>query len=158
MTPVAVQLDNDKVVRTAIWGVVAILAIVLILVLIPKIKALFGGFGNLITGATVSPSNLTYPKPQYVIFADQIFTAVDGAQTDEDAIYEVFNSMETYDDISQLIVAYGVREVSDPGGFGWWVGQKNQYNLAQSLRADLDSSELAKVNQILAQKEIKYKF
>jgi hypothetical protein len=82
----------------------------------------------------------TTPKPsykdsEYVAMADHIEQAVDGAGTDEDAIYDVLRKMKNNQDMVKLQTAYGIR-------FG-------DEDLYESIKSDMSSSEIAKCNNIL---------
>jgi hypothetical protein len=84
-----------------------------------------------------------YSDGQYSIWAQQLFVAMSGLGTDENAIYRVFGYMVNDLDVAKLIRAFGVK---DDESLGEW------------LAGDLDSSEIEKVNKILATKNIKYRF
>lgn len=91
----------------------------------------------------IEVSKLSYPDSDFILMADSLYIAMDGAATDEDAIYRVFNKMQTRADVLQLIKAFG---------------EKEGENLAEWLGGDLSSAEIGKVNKILADKNIKYSF
>ena len=93
----------------------------------------------------------SYTDGQYKIFADAIYSAGFDALfgTDEDTIYGVFNRMNNDLDVSKLIQAFGMRRIEF---------STRTDSLAGFLRSELDSSELQKVNNILASKNIKYRF
>lgn len=96
----------------------------------------------------------TYSDTQYESFAQVIYNAVDGWGTDEDAIYNVMQSMNNRADVLKLITAFGVREWDDPAvPFQYKSG-----SLSTALNADLNSSELSHVNSILQSKGINYQF
>jgi len=100
------------------------------------------------TGAKAS-----FGPSQYVMFADQIYNAVLTSNpfnpTDEEAIYRVFMAMNNLIDVLKLVQAFGIRrlEFSTKGA-----------GLATHLQEDLNTSEIAKVNKILKDKNINYKF
>ena len=99
---------------------------------------------------TIDESKLTYPRNQYLIFADAIQAATEGSWgDDEDAIYDVFEQMQTNDDVYALMEAFGNRSyISPPGIF---------YNatLTEVLNTKLDEDELNHINNdILATKGI----
>jgi hypothetical protein len=86
--------------------------------------------------------------------ADSIYTALQASYfTDEDAIYQTFRKLKNNADYIQLKLAYGER----PHGF---YGFRVNKNMVQSLRSDLDDTEIFYVNRILADKRyrnIKYR-
>ncbi|MCL1867750.1 MAG: annexin [Paludibacter sp.] len=92
----------------------------------------------------------SYTQSQYVSFADTLFAAMNGLGTDEDAIYNVFYKMKNKIDVLKLIDAYGVRNKAFMFGTG--------KNLSESLRDELSTSEMSKLNVILQTKGIDYTF
>jgi hypothetical protein len=96
-------------------------------------------------GQTASYSAATYSQ-----LADKIYTAVMYTWgTDEQAIYDVFNLMKNNIDVANLIKAFGKRRVEF---------STQDQELGAHLSNDLDSAEIAKVNSILASKNITYRF
>lgn len=96
-------------------------------------------------GETASYSAATYSQ-----LADKIYAAVMYTWgTDEKAIYDVFNLMKNNIDVANLIKAFGKRRLEF---------SSQQLELGAHLSDDLDSSEIAKVNSILASKNITYRF
>ena len=96
-------------------------------------------------GAVASYSAATYSQ-----LADKIYTAVMYTWgTDEQAIYDVFNLMKNNIDVANLIKAFGKRRLEF---------STQDLELGAHLSNDLDSSEIAKVNSILASKNITYRF
>ena len=95
----------------------------------------------------------TYYASQYVQFADKLYNAMITSNpfqgTDEDAIYSVMRLMKNDVDINMLVKAFGTRrmEFSLKGG-----------GLAAFLQDDLDAKEMAKVNKILSDNKINYRF
>ena len=70
---------------------------------------------------------------------------MNGWQTDEDAIYEVFKKMNNIDDILQLQIAFS--DVEDENS-----------TLSEWLHDDLSSSEMKQLNAIIAERSIEYSF
>lgn len=99
--------------------------------------------------------NPSYSPAQYASWANAIFVACDGYQTDEQAIYAVFKNMKTKLDVLELIKAFGIREVSsgklnpEPNVTG---------DLPTVLTSELNASEIAAVNLILQVRKIDFKF
>lgn len=95
----------------------------------------------------------TYYTSQYVLFADKLYNAMITSNpfdpTDEEAIYGVMRLMKNDVDINLLVKSFGTRrmEFSLKGG-----------GLAAFLQDDLDAKELAKVNKILSDNNINYRF
>jgi len=106
-----------------------------------------GGGGGSNNGGGGGTQNLDFTS-----LANQLFDAFDGYYTREDEIKTVFESLRSNADYDALKSAYGVREVSS-GRFNIFV--KNfEGDLPATLRDELDSDELAEINQILANKGI----
>ena len=91
----------------------------------------------------------SYPDAVYSNLADSIEQACLGFGTDEQIIYQVFSKMNNDLDVAKLIVAYGTRRIEFTLEMG---------TLAQVLVSELDSSEIANVNNILSKKGITYRF
>jgi len=93
-------------------------------------------------------------QSQIETYANGIFTAADGYQTDEEYIYKVFRQIKTNADYLALNKAFGLREISS----GTWNPEANyKGNLTGVLVSELDEDELAKVNTILKNNRIKYR-
>ena len=75
--------------------------------------------------------------------ADKLYEAMDGWGTDEAAIYEVMNEMNTRSDVVLLIKTFGVRDGK---------------NLVQWITSELNAKDRAQVNNILATNNVNYKF
>lgn len=96
-------------------------------------------------GQTASYSSATYSQ-----LADKIYAAVMYTWgTDEQAIYDVFNKMNSNLDVALLIKAFGKRRVEF---------STQELELGAHLSNDLDSSEISKLNSILSSKGINYQF
>ncbi len=95
----------------------------------------------------VTPS---YPLATYTQLADKIYTAVMYTWgTDEQAIYDAFNLMKNNLDVAMLIKAFGKRRLEF---------STQDAELGAHISNDLDATEIAKVNSILASKNITYRF
>lgn len=166
--------DKRKTQKMLLYIGIGIVVVVLFILFFRKIIGWFKKGSEAISFAAVEQSivkkNLSYSEAQYAAMADQIFKAVDGAGTDEEAIYSVMKKMNNEDDLSKLIVTYGVRTISDiafnpVGLIGGIIGtgaaaltNTKDLSLSQALQNDLDENELKQVNIILAGKGIKYRF
>ena len=103
-----------------------------------------------IKAAEKTGEKLTYSLGNYTQFADQIYAAVLTVfGTDEQAIYAVFNKMQNNLDVAQLIKAFGKRRLE----FSTTMAE-----LGAHLSEDLYTSEINKLNSILAAKNITYRF
>jgi len=100
-----------------------------------------GGGGN--TGGGGRPN----PNLDFRSLANQLFDAFDGYGTSNSKIKEIFKLLKSNADYDALKSAYGVREVSSGR---WNIFQSNfEGDLPATLRDELDSDEVAEINQIL---------
>lgn len=96
-------------------------------------------------GQTASYSLATYGQ-----LADKIYAAVMYTWgTDEQAIYDVFNLMKNNIDVANLVKAFGKRRLE----FSTQTAE-----LGAHLSNDLNSAEISKINNILASKNITFRF
>ena len=95
----------------------------------------------------VNESNLSYSEAEFELFADQLESAMDGAGTDEEAVYHVFEQMDTADDLKQLIKSFGTRD--------YGITNKAQ-NLLQWLRDEMDVEELVPIQTIFNNLEVAF--
>ncbi len=102
-------MDKKKIIRIAIYVVVAIVAIWILWRLGKKIydkiqsnKNARGLEGSIVT------SELTYDAPQYKSFAKTLYEAMKGPGTDENKVAEVFQQMNSRSDVLMLKKEYGV--------------------------------------------------
>lgn len=92
----------------------------------------------------------SYPTGTYSQLADKIYAAVMYTWgTDEQAIYDVFSSMKNNLDVAMLIKAFGKRRLEF---------STQDAELGAHLSNDLDTTEINKINTILASKGITYRF
>lgn len=75
--------------------------------------------------------------------ADKLYQAMKGPGTDEDAIYEVFNNIDSLSNLLYLIKIFGVR---------------NSLTLNEWLTSELNAKERTKLNSIIARNNIGFKF
>lgn len=85
----------------------------------------------------------TLSASQINSYALKLYRAMDGAGTDEEQVFSVFNAMGNDADVLNLIKAFGLKE---------------DENLSQWLADDFSQSDLDKINNILASKNIEYRF
>jgi hypothetical protein len=79
-------------------------------------------------------SELSYTTLEYMSMAEQVYNAVKGWGTNEDAIYTVLNKLNNSSDWYRLVKAYGIRKKS---------------NIIEALYSDLTNSEIESVQTIL---------
>ena len=136
---------KDKIINISIILII-IVAVLLIyfLVLSPYINAFFTKIKNKmnLSKEISEGGKLTYDKSRYIMLADALYSAMKGAGTDTNAIYNIFNQMQTRADVLQLIDSFGTRD---------------KETLAQWMRGELLLS-VSKINSILSGKGINYAF
>jgi hypothetical protein len=93
----------------------------------------------------------TFQAEQY---ANIIFTAVNGWETDESAIYKVFYRLKNNADFLAISKAFGIRKISSG-----YLNPEPDYRatLTEALTIDLSADEKKKVNDILIKKKIKFR-
>jgi hypothetical protein len=86
----------------------------------------------------------SYQNTQYQIFADTLYTAMDGWGTDEDSVKTVMQAMNNNADVLKLIQVFGIRD---------------GYGLAGWIADDFSASDKEKyINQVLRVRGITYQF
>jgi hypothetical protein len=107
----------------------------------------------------------TYSASQYEGFAQKLVQAMDSCGTSESSIYSVFQSMKNKADVLSLITAFSVRyytpcSATNPISYAQYIFNNKAFggSLATWLEYDLTNSEIAKINKILEEKNIDYKF
>ena len=91
----------------------------------------------------VVENRLSYPLSYYGIWAGDIYNAVEGMGTDEQAIFDVFKKLKNKDDVLQLISSFGI---------------KDGETLSQWLIGDLGEDDRETLNRLLNDKNINYQF
>lgn len=94
-------------------------------------------------GYDVNKSNLSFSQSEYISMSNQLYNAMDGAGTDEEIIYSVFNKIQTKDDYNQLVKTFGIKSSSS------WISSFNG-DLQTWLSNELSYSERKKLNNILS--------
>jgi hypothetical protein len=143
-----------------IYGGVAVAVLLLLYMFSNKISNFFKGEGKKQTTGggdgkiEVDETKLTYHKEQYNIWADKIYEAFNYTGSDWDAVIEVFEEMETDEDVSQLMNAYGVRTL-----FIFAIPTA-PLNLGQTLQREDNWSwgGVSDVNEVLEEKSITIRF
>lgn len=141
-------VDNPK--KAIAISIILVVAIILIAFLWKKIKVAIitakSKIDNVnlineeITSTGIPPS---YSDSQYNVYAQQLYTAMKGLGTDENAIYTVFRQMKNRVDILKLFAAFGTRDGQDL--YEWMAG-------------DLSSWNFNKINNILTDNGVDYQF
>jgi hypothetical protein len=118
-----------------------------------------GGNGDVVVpnptlGGTLGTAP-TMSEAKFKEIADKIFKAMDGYQTDNKEINDLFALLKNNDDVMALIAAYGIREVSS--------GQFNPLpdftgNLPEAIADELSQSEISDLNSILVKNGITIRF
>ena len=140
--------------RAIVIGVILIVVIILLVIFRARIKSLFQRISNSMANSEMenqwhdqTGEVSTIPRAQLTVMANKLFAAADGAGTDEDAIYAVFNQLNNTADLYALISAYGT---------------KNGLDLPGMIRDELGNHwptyERDKLNAILTNKGIAYQF
>lgn len=134
---------KDKIINIVILLVIAVALFFFIRWIVRKVKTMNTEANKELNNALDSGVKLSFSNSQYENFANQLYNAMNGPGTDENAIYNVFNQMKNIADVLKLVTTFGFR--------------KNQ-DLSTWLYKDLSSNEMYKVNSILSTKGIDYKF
>lgn len=140
--------DKKKII---IGATIAIIVVIIILVVFFKFKDIKdlivdkAANQKLVDEAnkTINIEDISIPQDQFHVYAEKLYKAMKGLGTDEDAIFDVFNQLNSRSDVQQLIKTFGV---------------KNGQTLSEWLYDDLDSADIEHINAILASKSINYKF
>lgn len=144
----SVTSDKKKLAITIACCVVAVIIIVFIIYKYKDIKGMIvdkKADQKLVdeVNKSIVVEDITIPQDQFNVYAKKLYRAMKGNGTDEDAIYEVFNAMNSRSDVMQLIKTFGVVE---------------EETLAEWLYDDLNSGEIMHLNSIMASKGINYQF
>lgn len=129
-------------------------ALVLIIILLFRRKSAAAQEQQALTNESTAAGTATYPSSQYFAWANRLEQAMFDVGTDEDAIISVFGNLKNNADFLALKTAFGVRNYT--GGFvpGFL---SDDLSLDGWLQQELDSSEIAQLNNILANKGITYR-
>lgn len=96
---------------------------------------------------------LSYEDSQFTGWANTLQTAMEGAGTDENTIYNVFRKLQHTTDLLYLIKKFGHRDKKN------MIGRvKGTWDLSQWITDEMDAEELDKLNKILIDKTIRYQF
>lgn len=107
---------------------------------------------------TLSESNIT-------AIINSLKDAMNGCGTNEERIYEDFSKLNNEADLKLLIKDWGVQyyqpcAASQPISYSKWLWNDKSFggSLSEWLNYEMTSSEINKINDILAKKGIKHKF
>lgn len=146
------ELSKNQLILAGAGAAVLIVIIVLIAVYWHKIKAriadrrLERSFDEQIVA-----SDVTLTETQANALADKLYSAMEGAATNEDKIYAVFEQINSYSDLMMVMKAFGSRK-------GWWNWWGSESGLAEWINDDCSNDEIAKINAILKRKNINFSF
>ncbi len=134
--------------KAAITTIIVVIAIAVIFFVYTKIKgtvssAMTEKKQEFINSLEISDSQLTHTEAQVMNFVSKLKTAMQGAGTNENAIYEVFEQMQTRDDVLYLISKFGT------------VGGET---LPEWIVSELSAKERQHLNNILEAQGIVYSF
>lgn len=94
---------------------------------------------------------------QFASMVTQLVKAFAKCGTEEDIVYNVFKKLNNEADLIQLIIAYDIAKYD-----GCFEGSLPSWNvhfvLSESIAADMNSSEISKINSILSSKRINFSF
>lgn len=97
----------------------------------------------------IKPSFL---NSQYSLWSEKLQYALNYFNTDEPAVYSIFNSLKNEADLLKLIQTFGTRKIEMfPFVF-------QNATLSEAIQSQMDEDEITKVNGILAKKGINFTF
>lgn len=129
---------NKKTITYIGVGLAALVVVVLLIVFLNRLRPK----KSIVDDLQVNSSNLTYTDTEYKLMASQLYTAMKGAGTDEDAIYRVCKKLQNADDWNAVVKAFGTKTSSN------WVYSFSG-TLYDWLQDELNDKEMRKVNEIL---------
>lgn len=97
----------------------------------------------------IKSNSLTFQLNQFVIFADSLFTAMQGFTDDEETIFATFRRMRSTSDVLQLIKSFGSRRLP------FTIGSAT---LPEWLNYRLSKTEIQQINDILTRNNIDFNF
>ena len=116
-----------------------------------EVQEAYNELDKLNTNPATTQKITTFQAEQY---ANIIFTAINGWQTDEVAIGKVFYRLNNNADFLAISKAFGVRKISSG-----YLNPEPDYRatLTEALTIDLSADEKKTLNNILIKKKIKYR-
>lgn len=144
------EMKNDKAKLYIGIGVAVIVLVIVIIIIVKctKVKDLINdkkANERLIDEAnqTIVVEDISITQDQFNTFASKLYKAMKGPGTNEQAIFNVFDEMNSRSDVQQLIKTFGT---------------KDGMTLKEWLYDDLNENDIQHINSILASKSINYKF
>lgn len=107
----------------------------------------------------------TISESQFEGMCQSLVQSMNGCGTDEDMVYDIFKKLNNEADIRKLIAKFGIRyyepcAADQPISYAkwWWDDKSFGGALPTWLSYDLNAGDKGKVNAILSQKGITYRF
>jgi len=94
----------------------------------------------------------SYPNSQYSAWAEKLQYALNYANTDENAVYSVFEKLKNQAHLNKLVSIFGTRPIE------YFPFMFQDETLSEAITSQMDSDEVQKVNGILAKKGINFNF
>ena len=129
---------NNKTITYIGVGIGALVVIVLLIVFLNRLRPK----KSIVDGIQVDSSNLSYSDTEYKLMANQLYTAMKGAGTDNAAILRVCKKLQNVDDWNALVKAFGTKSVSN-----WFY--KFSGTLYDWLQDELSDKEMRQLNEVL---------
>ena len=141
---------KQQLIKYAIYTLIGILVIVLIVVILKKTSKTFANAmtqkqQEYINSLEIDEDQVGLPTTQINTLVAKLKTAFGmwGAATDEDAVYDVFETINTRSELLKIISVFGVHE---------------DHTLNEWMTKELNQKELEHVQKILEAKGIVYTF
>ena len=94
----------------------------------------------------------SFPNSQYSAWSEKLQYALNYLNTDETAVYSIFNTLKNQADLLKLIQTFGSRKIE----MFPFVFQTS--TLSEAIQSQMDEDEITKLNGILAKKGINFNF
>ena len=141
---------KQQLIKYAIYTLIGILVIVLVVVILKKTSKTFANAmtqkqQEYINSLEIDENQVGLPTTQINTLVAKLKTAFGmwGAATDEDAVYDVFETINTRSELLKIISVFGVHK---------------DHTLNEWMTKELNQKELQHVQEILESKGIVYTF
>ena len=141
---------KQQLIKYAIYTLIGILVIVLVVVILKKTSKTFANAmtqkqQEYINSLEIDENQVGLPTTQINTLVAKLKTAFGmwGAATDEDAVYDVFETINTRSELLKIISVFGVHK---------------NHTLNEWMTKELNQKELEHVQEILESKGIVYTF
>lgn len=141
---------KQQLIKYAIYTLIGILVIVLVVVILKKTSKTFANAmtqkqQEYINSLEIDEDQIGLPTTQINTLVAKLKTAFGmwGAATDEDAVYDVFETINTRSELLKIISVFGVHK---------------DHTLNEWMTKELNQKELEHVQEILESKGIVYTF